>query len=90
MDEDGQLWIGAHHNLFRYVAYKKDPEKLAPSHVLKVNPQSGKITDIYYDDGENYRASTVAVSYGAHYFVGSVYEDRILMCPLAENQPLPH
>lgn len=85
VDENGQLWIGAHPNVFKYLAYKKDPTKLAPSHVFKVNPQNGKITDIYYDDGENYRASTVAVSYGGHYFVGSVYEDRVLMCSLPEE-----
>jgi len=82
VDEEGHLWIGGHPNVFKYLAYKKDPEKLAPSHVLKVEAETGDITDIYFDDGHIYRASTAAVAYGDNFFVGSVYEDHILMCSL--------
>jgi arylesterase/paraoxonase len=37
VDEEGRLWIGGHPNMFKYLAYKKDSTKLAPSHVLKVD-----------------------------------------------------
>ena len=83
VDEEGRLWIGGHPNVFKYLAYKKDPEKLAPSHVLKVDAETGDITDIYFDDGNAYRASTVGLAYGDKFFVGSVYEDHVLMCPLS-------
>ncbi len=82
IDEEGLLWIGGHPNVFKYLAYKKDSTKLAPSHVLKVDAETGDITDIYFDDGHAYRASAVALAYGDKFYVGSVYEDHVLMCSL--------
>ncbi len=85
VDQDGQLWIGGHPSLFKYVAYKKDPNKQSPSHIVKVNPSNGELTDIYFDDGSNYRASTIATTYHNKLFIGSVYEDHILICSLPSN-----
>jgi len=85
IDQDGQLWIGGHFSLFKYVAYKKDPNELAPSHIVKVNPDNGQLTDVYYDEGDHYRASTVGSTYRNKLFIGSVYEDHISICLLPNN-----
>jgi arylesterase/paraoxonase len=87
VDDMGRLWVGAHPKLLTYVAYSKDPKKLSPSQVLRISIQeAGRYTidEIYLDRGEALSGSSVAAVFRDRLLIGSVLDDRFLLCTLAE------
>ena len=87
VDAMGNLWVGAHPKLLTYVAYAKDPQKLSPSQVLKVGIQGNgsHVTDeIYLDRGEALSGSSVAAVFKDRLLIGSVLDDRFLLCNLGK------
>jgi arylesterase / paraoxonase len=80
---DGSLWIGAHPKLLTFVKYAKDPNRLSPSQVLRVNPDEGpptQLTEIYLTDGRPLSGSSVAAVFEDKLLIGSVFDDRFLVC----------
>jgi arylesterase/paraoxonase len=83
VDEQGVLWIAGHPNAFTYLSYTKDPEnKVAPSHVLTLDVNTGERTDIYYNNSDQISGSTTGISYKNRLFMGAAHENFILMCDL--------
>ncbi len=87
VDEDGNLWIGAHPKLLAFVSYATDESKLAPTHVMKFtldheDGQGGRIDEVMLTDGSDISASTVAVKFGNRIAIGSVMDAHALICEL--------
>jgi arylesterase/paraoxonase len=85
LDNDGHLWLGAHPKLLTFVRHAKDPGVLSPSQVLKVGlGEDGhyRVDEIYLNDGEALSGSSVAAVFQGTLLVGSVFDDRFLMCTL--------
>ncbi|MDY6854786.1 MAG: SMP-30/gluconolactonase/LRE family protein [Thermodesulfobacteriota bacterium] len=83
LDETGNLWIGAHPKLLDFVKYAKDPQKLAPSQVLKVvieYPYRYKVEEIYLSKGDILSGSSVAAVFEDKLLIGSVFDERFLVC----------
>lgn len=83
VDEAGDLWIGCHPQLLKFVAHAADSSKKSPSQVLRLKPLadgSFKTEEVYLNDGLSYSGSTVAVPVGERLLVGSVFEQTILIC----------
>jgi len=83
VDEEGNLWVGAHPKLLTFVKYSKNPDVLSPSQVLKITPhEKGPygIEEIYLDRGDIFSGSSVAVVYADTLLVGSVFDPRFLLC----------
>ena len=83
VDAAGDLWIGCHPQLLKFVAHAADPAKRSPSQVLRLRPLvSGgyNVSEVYLNDGVSYSGSTVAVPVGGRMFVGSVFEQGLLVC----------
>jgi len=79
--EDGALWIGGHPRVFDFVTHSKDENHSAPSHVIRVDPNTGDVTTVLMSlDGE-LNASSVAAVTENMLLVGAVFDDRILICP---------
>lgn len=87
VDARGDLWIGCHPQLLRFVAHAKDSAEKSPSQILhlRANPQGGyAVTEMFLNDGREYSGSTVAVPFRGRWIVGSVFEPSLLICrPLA-------
>ena len=82
VDAAGDLWIGCHPQLLKFVAHAADPAKRSPSQVLRLRPLASGgygVTEVYLNDGVTYSGSTVAVPVGERMFVGSVFEPGLLM-----------
>ena len=82
VDVAGDLWIGCHPQLLKFVAHAADPAKRSPSQVLRLRPKATggyDVTEIYLNDGLSYSGSTVAVPERGRMFVGSVFEPGILV-----------
>lgn len=82
VDEQGYLWIAGHPDAFKYLAFSKDPAKKAPSHVMKLDPETSARTDVYFNAGEMISGSTAGISYNNKLIIGAVLEDFVLVCDL--------
>jgi arylesterase/paraoxonase len=83
VDDTGILWVGAHPKLLTYVAYSKDPQKLSPSQVLRVDIQetgSATVDEIFLDKGDALSGSSVAAVFKDRLLIGSVLDNRFLLC----------
>ncbi len=88
LDEEGNLWIGAHPNLLRFGEYAKGKEKTSPSEIIKIiyrNKGDYTVEKIYVENGEEMSASTVAAVLGDLIFAGNVMDDKFLILKLLKN-----
>jgi arylesterase / paraoxonase len=80
-DTEGNLWVGAHPKLLKFLSHAKDPQKKSPSQVLKINlqnPENPEISEIYVNDGNPLSGSSVAAVYKNTLLVGGVFDDGVL------------
>ena len=87
VDQDGQLWVGAHPKLLTFVKYAKDPKVLSPSQVLKITlhgKNKYKVEEILMDRGDVFSGSSVAAVYENTLLIGSVFDPRFLLCQRRE------
>lgn len=85
VDENGDLWVGAHPKLFAFVAHAKDSSKHSPSQVLKLTPEPGgnyTVREVYLDEGSQLSGSSIAVRYGNELFIGVVFESKVIRAEL--------
>jgi len=69
--------------LLTFVKYSKEPQELSPSQVLKVTvqiPGSYAVDEIYLNKGEPLSCSSVAAVFGDTMLIGSVFDERVLLC----------
>lgn len=81
IDESGDLWIGAHPRVFDFLAHAEDESVNAPSHVIRVDPETGQVATVLYTHGEELSGSSVAAPFGYQFVVGGVFDSRVLICP---------
>ncbi len=82
LDEEGNLWVGAHPNLLRFAAYAKGKKETAPSEIIKIIYRGKKdytIEKLFEDDGQTMSASTVAVPFGNLIITGNVMDNKFLI-----------
>lgn len=80
---DGALWIGAHPKILKLLAHRSDPSLPSPSQVLRVEPESGDVREVYLDLGDQISGSTVAAVHGNRMLIGQILGDGILDCTRA-------
>lgn len=85
IDEDGELWIGAHPQLLTTAKHFKDPMTPSPSQVIHVTPREGggyDVEEVYLDEGDEISASSVAAARGSRLLIGAIFEAKFLDCRL--------
>lgn len=80
--EDGALWIGAHPKAFEFLGHAADPSAVAPSQVVRVDPETGDVEDVFVDLEGTLSASSVGAVHGNTLVVGAVFEGHVMVCPL--------
>jgi arylesterase/paraoxonase len=80
LDEAGLLWIGAHPKIFDLLAHGEDATKRAPSQVLRIDPRTRTVDEVFLDDGTLLSGSSAAAVAGDRMFIGTVFDPRILVC----------
>jgi sugar lactone lactonase YvrE len=72
----GDLWVGAHPLMFKILQHLDNPALPSPSQILRlkmtVDGEAESIEEIYFNDGSELSASSVAVRYGRGLLIGSV------------------
>jgi arylesterase/paraoxonase len=81
---DGTLWIGAHPQVLKLLAYASDATKPSPAQVLKVTPGAagGKVEEVYLNTGQEMGASSGGAVGGNHLLIASVFDDHFLDCTM--------
>lgn len=89
VDEDGNLWIGAHPNLLALTALRDDPAALSPSQALRVSFAGSEavVDEIYLDRGEQISGVSVAARAGNRLLLGQIFGDGILDCTMNDRSP---
>lgn len=84
LDEKGDLWIGAHPQLLKFVAHSKQSENRSASQVIKIKASDGSfdIETVYQNNGDPISGSSVAAVKGQRMLIGSVFDPIMLDCTL--------
>lgn len=78
----GDLYIGAHPKMLTFLMHVFFPNKKALSEVIRIKKADGykNVERLVLSNGEDLSASSVAVHYNGKVFVGSVFDDGLLVC----------
>lgn len=82
LDRNGNLWIGSHPNLLRFIAYVAGKKDTSPSEIIKISYRdTGEylVEKIYIEEGVEMSGSTVATTLGNLIFTGNAYDDNFLI-----------
>ncbi|MBK6949949.1 MAG: hypothetical protein IPH16_19410 [Haliscomenobacter sp.] len=86
-DAEGNLWAGAHPKMLAFLGHAQKAENRSPSQVLKINLQNPKnpiVDEIYLNNGNPLSGSSVAAVYHNRLFIGSVFEDGIVILEIGK------
>lgn len=82
VDENGYLWIAGHSKIFEFVAHAADRTENAPSHVIKVDPVTGELEDMFISLNGEINAASVGAMHNNTLVVGAVFDGHVMVCPL--------
>ena len=77
-----ELLVPSHPKAMAFVKHFKNPEKISPSVVYAVNPQTGKHRLLYSDDGSEISAASTAIIYDGYMYIAQVFEPFLLKVEL--------
>jgi len=83
VDEQGNLWIGAHPKLLSFMLHAGDETRRAPSQVLKLVPDgvgNFRSEEVLLSAGADLSASSVGARVGNRLLVGGVFDPVFLDC----------
>ena len=75
---DGSFLIASHQKFGKFMKHAKDPAKISPSLVYKVDPETGNKEVIFKDDGNKIPAVSTAVLFKNTLYFGQVFDGFIL------------
>lgn len=79
---DGALWIGGHTKVFDFLKHAGDENAVAPSHVIRVDPDTGVREDVLIDISGAINGSSAAAVSDKTLIVGAVFDGHVMVCPL--------
>jgi arylesterase/paraoxonase len=88
IDANGDVWIGAHPQLLKFVGHAGDSSKLSPSQVLRIRQNSSgdyAVAEKYLDKGQELSGSSVAAVLENRLLIGAVFESRFLDCRMSQH-----
>ncbi len=80
--EDGALWIGGHSKVFDFLKHAEDASAIAPSHVIRVDPETGASRDVFVSTKGEINGSSVGAVWNDALIVGAVFDGWVMKCPL--------
>ena len=80
LDAQGNLWTAGHPNALAFLQHASDQTALSPSMVSRIDGETGTVTEVLYTDGEHLSGASVAAMHDGTLIVGSVFEDKLLLC----------
>ncbi|KAJ3396958.1 hypothetical protein HDU92_001249 [Lobulomyces angularis] len=76
VDESGDIWLGSHPKIFKFLQHLGNAEKLSPSQCIKVSLLDSGLVDkfetVYYNNGSEISASSTCLRFEDTLFISSV------------------
>ena len=82
VDDEGQLWIGAHPKLLAVPKHAENPANPAPAQVLRVAADGKKVTEVYLNDGQPIAAASVGARFANRLLIGQIFGNGFLDCEM--------
>ncbi len=79
--QDGALWVAGHTKAFEFLAHAKDASAIAPSHVVRIDPQTGDNRDMFISTEGEINASSAGAVWDDTLIVGAVFDGHVMVCP---------
>lgn len=79
---DGALWIAGHPNTTKFLKHAGDASVIAPSHVLRLDPQTGISENKFVSLNGEINGSSVGAASENTLIVGAVFDGHVMVCPL--------
>jgi arylesterase/paraoxonase len=86
VDEEGDLWIGAHPKLLTFVQHAGDASRISPSQIIRVSDPATDapvVDEIFLSLGADLSGSSVGAVYRDRLLIGAVLDDHILDCRMS-------
>lgn len=81
---DGALWVAGHSKIFDFIEHAKDPKAIAPSHIIRVDPRTGRKSDFFISVNGEINAASVGAVWDNTLIVGAVFDSHVMACPMLE------
>ena len=82
LDIEGNLWVGCHPQMLKFLSHAKDEKALSPSEIIKIK-YSGKgqyqQKTVYMNDGSDISASSVGAVYKDILLIGPVFQRHVVL-----------
>ncbi len=85
IDDAGALWVAALPKPLAVSGHGDNPDRYAPSEVIRIGAD-GAAQTIYRDDGGELSAATAAARLGETLIIGALYEKKFLICDLPAGE----
>ena len=85
IDDRGDLWIGAHPQLLKFIQHAADLSTISPSQVLHLSARAAggyDVEEVYLNTGEEISGSSVAAVRNKRMLIGAVLDPKFLDCQL--------
>jgi arylesterase/paraoxonase len=84
LDPDGNLWVGCHPKLLKFLSHSSDEASISPSQVIKITPTGDGYEQrtVYLNDGSEISASSVGAVYKNKLLIGPVFQDHIVVAAM--------
>ncbi len=79
--KNGALWVAGHTKAFEFLAHAKDASAIAPSHVVRIDPQTGENRDVFISIEGEINASSAGAVWDDTLIVGAVFDGHVMVCP---------
>jgi arylesterase / paraoxonase len=83
VSRDGALWIAGHPKIFEFVDHAEDANVIAPSQVIRLDPDGESKPVFVALDGE-INAASVGAAWDNTLIVGAVFDGHVMVCPMME------
>jgi arylesterase/paraoxonase len=84
LDADGNLWVGCHPKLLKFLKHSGDETSISPSEVIRIRPNGSTYEQktVYMNDGSEISASSVGAVYKNKLLIGPVFQDHIIVAEM--------
>ncbi len=82
LDTEGNLWVGCHPQLLKFLSHASDEKSISPSEIIKIKylgKGNFEQKTMYINDGSEISASSVGAVYKNKLLIGPVFQNRVVL-----------
>lgn len=85
IDQNGVIWIGGHPKALEFQKHAADASHISPSEIVRLDPATGDTRTVFTSLKGEINASATGAVWDDTLIVGAVFDEHVLVCPLAPD-----